>query len=235
MTPALLGALRREREARRPCVLATRLSDGTQRVVTLETLSEGAASDSLADAAGAALARGRSEVVEIGGEEHFLDLHLPPPRLLIVGAVHIAQSLAPLAGQAGIEAVVIDPRTHFATGERFPGVALVHEWPDEALDALAPDSSTAIALLTHDPKLDDPAIERALASPAFYIGTLGSARTHASRLDRLRSRGHGEAALARLRGPVGLAIGARTPEEISVSILAEIVAVRRGSPLGARP
>ena len=234
MTPDVLRALREERAARRPCVLVMRLGDGAQSLLTAASLERGEPSGPLETAARAALVHGRAETVAIDGEPHFLDPHLPPARLLIVGAVHVAQSLAPLAAMAGIAPVVIDPRAHFATEERFPGVALVREWPDDAIAALSPDRSTAVALLTHDPKLDDPAIEAALAGPSFYIGTLGSTRTHVARLARLRENGHGEAALSRLRGPIGLAIGARTPEEIAVSVLAEIVAVRRGSALGRR-
>ena len=234
MTPDVLQALQAARAARRPSVLVTRLADGTQFLFTAPSLGPGPFPGAIEAAARQTLAHGRPETVVIDGEPHFLDPHLPPARLLIVGAVHVAQSLAPLAALAGIAPVVIDPRSHFATEERFPGIELVRAWPDDAIDTLSPDRSTAIALLTHDPKLDDPAIETALAGPAFYIGTLGSTRTHAARLARLRERGHDEAALSRLRGPIGLAIGARTPEEIAVSVLAEIVAVRRGSRLGTR-
>ena len=234
MTPELLRALCAERAGRRPCVLATRLGDGAQRLLTAPFLTARTGTPgAIEEAARQVLARGRAETVAIDGAPHFLDPHLPPARLLIVGAVHVAQSLAPLASLAGIAPVVIDPRGHFATEERFPGIDLVREWPDGAIEALAPDGSTAIASLTHDPKLDDPALEKALEGPAFYIGTLGSTRTHAARLARLAEKGHDAAVLSRLRGPIGLAIGARTPEEIAVSILAEIVAVRRGAALGA--
>ncbi len=214
-------------------MLATRIVDGHQLLFDAGAL-EAARPGTLASHARATLDAGRSETVQVDDADWFLDLQLPPSRLLIVGAVHVAQSLAPLAALAGYVPVVIDPRAHFATPDRFPGIALRHEWPDEAIQALDPDEATAIALLTHDPKLDDPALERALGSAAFYIGALGSGRTHASRLARLRETGHGEAALGRVRGPIGLALGSRTPEEIAISILAEIIAVRRGAALGRR-
>jgi xanthine dehydrogenase accessory factor len=148
--------------------------------------------------------------------------------------VHIAQALVPMAAHLGIAVVVVDPRRSFATSERFPNVTISTMWPDEAMDELRPDARTAVVTLTHDPKLDDPALDRALHSPAFYIGSLGSRRTHAARLARLRALGHSEQALARIRGPVGLNLEAVTAPEIAVSILAELVAVRRGSTLGMR-
>ncbi len=154
---------------------------------------------------------------------HFALTLAPPQRLLIVGAVHVAQALAPMATQAGFAVTVIDPRRSFADSTRFPDVPVQVEWPDAALDALKPDTTTAIVVLTHDPKLDDPALLAALASPAFYVGALGSKRTHAKRVERLREAGIDESALARIRAPIGLAIGALTPGEIAVSILAEIV------------
>ncbi len=229
MNPALLAQLQARRGARAAAVLATRLPDGLQYL-----LPDPAAPASLQDAADAALARGRAETVALAGENWFLDVHLPPARLLLVGAVHVAQSLAPMAAAVGIVPTVIDPRTPFASAERFPGVALDLRWPDEAIAAAAPDRATAVVVLTHDPKFDDPALIAALRSEAFYLGVLGSRRTHAARLERLAAAGVDAQALARLRGPVGLAIGAATPAEIALSILAEIVAVRRHAALGAR-
>lgn len=158
----------------------------------------------------------------------FVHVHNPAMRLLIVGAVHIAQALAPLAVLSGYDVTVIDPRGAFATEARFPGIKLNHDWPDEGLTALAPDVRTAIVTLSHDPKLDDPALIAALRSPAFYVGALGSKRTHALRLDRLRDEGLSEAQVKRIRGPVGLSIGAVTPAEIALSILGQITCVRRG-------
>src|SRR5262249_35934930 len=152
-----------------------------------------------------------------------------PLRLVIVGAVHVAQPLAGMAGLAGFAVTIVDPRRAFATGARFPEQALVVGWPDAAIAELAPDARTAVVTLTHDPKLDDPALVAALASPAFYVGCLGSAKTHAARRTRLGAQGIAAAALDRLHGPVGVRIGARTPAEIAVSILAEIVAALRGA------
>ncbi|WP_395832160.1 XdhC family protein, partial [Elstera sp.] len=145
----------------------------------------------------------------------------------LVGAVHIAQAVIPMAQALGYAVTVIDPRQAFATPERFPGIALSTDWPDEALDALKPDSRTAIVTLTHDPKLDDPALTAALKSDAFYIGALGSRKTHTSRLQRLTEAGFTDADLQRIQGPVGLAIGAKTQAEIALSILAQITAMRR--------
>jgi xanthine dehydrogenase accessory factor len=227
MTPAVLAALLAAEAEGRAVVLATRLPDGAQVL-----LPDGAARSGLAEAAALALSEDRSRIAEIGRERWFLHVQAPAHRLVIVGAVHIAQALAPMAVAAGFAVTVVDPRRGFASTERFPGVALVHEWPDEAMDALRPDARTAVVTLTHDPKLDDPALDRALRGEAFFVGSLGSRKTHAARLARLGALGHGEDALARIRGPVGLAIGAVTAPEIAVSVLAEIVAVRRGAALG---
>lgn len=221
MTPETLAALSAAREEGRPVVLATRLPDGLQRI-----LPDGAYA-TLDEAAARALASDRSATVQADGETWFLHAHNPPLRLVVVGAVHIAQALVPMAMQLGFGVTVSDPRRAFATDERFPGVSVRTDWPDEALDALRPDSRTAVVTLTHDPKLDDPALDRALKSQAFYIGALGSRRTAASRAERLRALGHGEDALRRIHGPVGLDIGAVTAPEIAVSILAQIVAARR--------
>lgn len=159
----------------------------------------------------------------------FVAIHNPPPRMIVVGGVHIAQALMQMARLAGLDAVLVDPRDSFASSGRFPGETLIHEWPDEALEAQGLDARTAVVTLTHDPKLDDPAIETALRSEAFYLGCLGSTRTHAKRVERLRVAGFDEDALARIHAPVGLDIGARSPAEIAVAVLAEIVAkLRRG-------
>ncbi|MBO1326018.1 XdhC family protein [Acetobacter sp. TBRC 12305] len=191
-------------------------------------------------AAAHCLADGRATTTaDDSGQDWFVQPLTPPPRLLIVGAVHVAQHLAQMAALTGLAPVVIDPREALATQERFtglvPGQTLITDWPTEALEALKVDAMTAIATLTHDAKLDDPTLEAALASPAFYIGALGSRRTQASRLERLRELGFDEQALRRIRGPIGLAIGAVGAEEIALSILAEIVAVRRNAPLAAQP
>jgi xanthine dehydrogenase accessory factor len=153
---------------------------------------------------------------------------------MIVGAVHIAQILAPLAASLSYAVTVVDPRRAFANDDRFPGIALSHLWPDEAIEAQVPDARTAIVTLTHDPKLDDPALDLALHSDAFFVGALGSRKTHAARRSRLAAAGHSPETLARIRGPVGLALGAVTAPEIALSIIAEIVAVRRGAALARR-
>ena len=162
--------------------------------------------------------------------ETFVAIHNPPLRMIIVGAVHIAQALVPMARIAGYDPLLIDPRESFGSAERFPGETIRHDWPDEGVRVFGLDARTALVLLTHDPKLDDPALEQALSSDVFYIGALGSTRTHAKRVERLRERGHGDAAIARIHGPVGLDIGAAGPAEIALSILAEVTRVlRRGA------
>ena len=229
MTPETLARLQAARAAKRPVALLTRLSDGAQCL-----WPEDSAPGALAEAAQAALDEDAGRTVTLGGEPWFVHPHNPPARLVVVGAVHIAQALVPMALPLGFAVTVVDPRRAFATDERFGGaVALSTDWPDEAMDALGPDARTAVVTLTHDPKLDDPALDRALRSPAFYIGALGSRRTHAKRVARLQELGHGDAAIARIRGPVGLPIAAVTAPEIALSILAEIVAVRRGATLAA--
>ena len=245
MIPEILEALTAERGARRLAVLATRLPDGRQMLLSglddrlhAASGSVPAISDAthaaLARAASAAAASDRSQMVRIDDADWFLHVHAPPPRLLIVGAVHIAQVLAPLARSIDFAVSVIDPRASFATEARFPEAELVALWPDEALRSLAVDRHSAIVTLTHDPKLDDPALDVALRSPAFYIGALGSRKTQQSRRGRLRDLGFDDQAIGRLRGPAGLAIGAIGAAEIALSILAEIVAVRRGGPLAGR-
>ena len=225
MKAPTLQAVQDARSSGRPVVLATRLPDGEQVVLP------SADHPALNALARQALLLERSGTHDVDGVRWFLHAHNPPARIVIVGAVHIAQALVPLAAQLGYGVTVADPRRAFASDERFPNVTVSTDWPDEALDALRPDSRTAIVTLTHDPKLDDPALDRALKSEAFYIGALGSRKTHAKRLDRLRALGHGDEALARIRGPVGLNISAVTAPEIALSVLAQIVAVRRGSPL----
>lgn len=237
MTPETLESLARARAEHRPVVVATRIAPadaaGTQYL-----LPDPAAPGELNSAADAALAADRSRTLRIpggnAGGEWFLHVYNPPPRLLLVGAVHISQALAPLGAMLGFAVTLIDPRGAFASFERFPNVALSAAWPDEALDELLPDSRTAIVTLTHDPKLDDPALDRALKSPAFYIGALGSKRTHAARLARLAALGHSEGELARIHGPAGLSIDAVTNPEIALAILAEIVSVRRRAGAAAK-
>lgn len=194
----------------------------------LDVFVERADPGTVAGALEALSARGQAEVVlELGaGERCTVPLEIPA-RLVVVGAVHIAQALAPMAQLAGLEVLVVDPRTAFATAERFPGVALDRSWPDEALARAGLDRRAAVVALTHDPKLDDPAVAAALRSEAFYVGALGSRKTQSALRARLAEQGFGEIELARIHGPVGLAIGAATPGEIAASILAEVIACRR--------
>jgi xanthine dehydrogenase accessory factor len=176
----------------------------------------------------------QSRLIQTQAGPVFVEVWNPRLRLIVVGAVHAAQTLVPLAKLAGYEVTVIDPRTAFATPERFPSTTVLTVWPGDALDALKPDRHTAIVTLAHDPKIDDPALEKALHSDAFYVGALGSRRTHAKRAERLLQAGVDPVALARIRGPIGLAIGALTPAEIAISIMAEITAVLRRAPLASR-
>jgi xanthine dehydrogenase accessory factor len=229
MTPEVLAALEAAKSEKRPVVLATRLPDGEQRL-----LPDPSAPAALNAEAEKVLQADESGTVKLDGTDWFLHAHNPPLRLIVVGAVHIAQALVPFATQCGFAVVVVDPRRSFASDERFPNVTVSNAWPDEALDELKPDTRTAVVTLTHDPKLDDPALDRALKSRAFYIGSLGSRRTHAARLKRLRELGHGDNALQRIQGPVGLNLEAVTAPEIALSIIAELVAVRRGAPLPQR-
>jgi xanthine dehydrogenase accessory factor len=224
MTPATLERLQAAQAARRPVVLLTRLTNGAQRLWPEDSVAA-----TLAEAIEAALRDDRAATVVQDGESWFIHPQNPPPRMIVVGAVHVAQALVPMAAAAGFAVTIVDPRRAFATEERFAGQAtLVTEWPDDALAALVPDARTAIVTLTHDPKLDDPALDAALRSPAFYIGALGSRRTHGKRVDRLTEAGHGPDAIARIHAPVGLDIGAVTAPEIALSIVAQVVAARRG-------
>lgn len=239
MRAALLQRLQAIRALRRPVALVTDLATGMQCLVhnamvegdfgptehALHTVQQWL----LVDRSGLLANPEDDETAPL-----FVRSYTPSLRLLVVGAVHIAQSLVPMAVALGYAVTVIDPRTAFATPERFPGMVLDTRWPDTALTALAPDFRTAIVILSHDAKLDDPALVTALASPAFYVGALGSHRTHGRRLERLRAAGLEEAALARIHGPVGLDIGALTPAEIAVSILAEMTAIRYGKLAGHR-
>ena len=219
-----LRALATARLNGRPLVLATDVDNGEERLID-PTVAPKAPLDV---AARQAALKDKSGTAEIEGRSWFLNVFNPPLQLYVVGAVHIAQPLSRMAALSGFDVTVIDPRTAFATGERFPGLRLMTDWPDEALANIALDMRSAVVTLTHDPKLDDPALAAALRSPAFYVGALGSKKTHAARLGRLKAQGFDDAALARIHGPVGLDIEAQTPAEIAVSILAQIVARLRG-------
>ena len=222
----LLDRLVADRARGHPVALVTELSGGAQCLVyPVETHGDCPMGLNLVAAAREALRTDRSAVVADGGARYFIHVFSPPRRMAVVGAVHIAQVLVPMAALAGFDVTVIDPRRAFATDARFPMVTLSTEWPDEALGALRPDRRTAIVTLTHDPKLDDPALEVALRSDAFYIGALGSTRTHGQRLARLKELGFGDDQLARIHGPIGLRLGGRSPAEIAISIMAQITQV----------
>ena len=226
-----LNAILAARAAKRPTVLVSDLGSGEQRILYADAPQEAGLAPPLQEACLAALRADRARVLEDeGGSSLFLQVFSPPLRMIVVGAVHITQALAPMGALLGYEVTVVDPRRAFASDERFPGVAVDTDWPDDALRRLAPDQRTAVVTLTHDPKLDDPALGVALRSDAFYVGSLGSRRTHAARLERLRARGFDERTLRRIHGPIGLAIGARSPAEIATAVTAQITAALRESP-----
>ncbi len=225
-----LAALNEARRAGRAVVRAMDLGTGVE--IVMDPASD---TSPLGVAAAQAARADRSTTVELDGRRWFVAVYNPPLDLVIVGAVHIAQPLARMASLAGYGVRVIDPRTSFATPERFPDVRLSHDWPDEALARAPLGTRSALVALTHDPKVDDPALTAALRSNCFYIGALGSKKTHAARLARLRQDGFADEQLARICGPVGLDIGARSPAEIAISIMAEMTAHLRQDRAGATP
>lgn len=226
MKPAVFEQLLADRAAKRAVAVVTRLADGLQALVYEDDAAGelALAPEQLAEVR-RRLRGDRSGALESAAGELFARCYASAPRLVVVGAVHITQALAPMAAMAGFEVVVVDPRRAFATAERLPGVSVTTEWPDEALAHLGIDAWTAVVTLSHDPKLDDPALIAALKSNAFYIGALGSTRTHAKRLARLTEAGLGELT-GRIRAPVGLDLGGRSPAEIAVSILAQVIQAR---------
>jgi xanthine dehydrogenase accessory factor len=228
MRADLLAEINGERAARRAAILVTDIADGAQRLVREDQIG----ADPLAEVLGRHLASGKSGLVQAEGRTFFLTVQVPPVRLVVVGAVHISQAMAPMAAGLDLALTVIDPRTAFATPERFPGIALVAEWPDAALGRSVPplDRYCALAALTHDPKIDDPALMAALTAGCFYVGALGSRKTHAARVARLTEAGFGPEQIGRIRAPIGLPIGAVSPAEIALAVLAEIVAALRRAP-----
>jgi xanthine dehydrogenase accessory factor len=214
MKAEMVAALLDARQKRRAVALVTDLAGGGQRLVTRTHMKN----DPLADGLDEAFRFDQSGMQ--GG--HFVHIHNPPLRLAITGAVHIAQSVIPMAQAAGYDVTVIDPRGAFATGARFPGIDLKVEWPDEVLPGMGLDARTAVLALTHDPKIDDPALHLALKSDVFYIGALGSKKTQASRVERLAAMGFTDNQIARIHGPIGLPIGAKGAAEIAISIMAEM-------------
>lgn len=222
----ILRELNAEREARRPAIVITDTATGEQRLVKAKDI----AADPLRAELAKQLRMGKSGNVEVAGKKLFLNVYAPTAKLVIIGAVHISQALAPMARALDYDVAVVDPRTAFASAERFPDVKLIAEWPDVALPPLDVDRYTAFVAVTHDPKIDDPALLHAFAKDCFYIGALGSRKTHAKRAERLRAQGVSEADIARIHAPIGLDIGAVSPSEIAVSIMAEITAQLRLPP-----
>jgi xanthine dehydrogenase accessory factor len=227
----LLAALNEERSARRAAILVTELATGAQRLVKKGTVA--APAPFAAELDKRFLSGASGLVTADDGAQAFLTVSVPSPRLVIIGAVHISQALLPMAQIAGFDVTVIDPRTAFASPERFPADVLMAEWPQDALRERPLDAYTAVAAVTHDPKIDDFALESALKAGCFYVGALGSRKTHASRLQRLAVAGVSDADLARIRAPIGLDIGAASPAEIAVAVLAEVIAALR-KPGGGR-
>ncbi len=224
----LLKRLNKARAERRAAIAVTDTQSGEQRLVEAGE----AATDPLAEALAARFRSGRSGMLDDGVT--FLTVHVPPPRLVMIGAVHISQALSPMARLAGFDPLVIDPRTAFATPERFAGVPVIAEWPDEALKEQPLDAYTALAALTHDPKIDDMPIRTALETGCFYVGALGSRKTHAKRVERLMVAGLSTELIETIDAPIGADIGAQSPAEIAVAILAEIIVALRKGPASVR-
>ena len=223
MKLAVLHELNAERAARRPVILVTDTESGEQRLVKAADFAK----DPLRVELDKQLRMGKSANVEAGGKKLFFNVYAPTAKLVIIGAVHISQGLAPLARSLGYDVTVVDPRTAFASPERFPDIPLVAEWPDDVLPKLGMDRYTAFVALTHDPKIDDPALLHAFQRDCFYIGALGSRKTHAKRGERLKAQGAKDSDIARIHAPIGLPIGAVSPSEIAVAIMAEITAQLR--------
>lgn len=231
MDAKLLRELNAERAARRAAVLVTDLQDGSDRLVREGDEVEG----ELGEAVERAFRSGKSGIAEIGGHSLFLNAHLPPTRIVVIGAVHISQALAPMARIAGFDMVIIDPRTAFATDERFPDVTLHAQWPEDVLREHPLDAYTALAALTHDPKIDDYPLAAALRAGCFYVGALGSRKTHAKRVERLKEQGLTEAEIGPIHAPIGLDIAAASPAEIAVATLAQVIeALRKRDLAGGR-
>lgn len=228
MRPDTINNLLAAREAKRPVALVSNLDSGEQSLVYRDAVDGDLSLDNaIIDKARNALRDDKSGRVDADGTPLFVQVFNPPKRMVIVGAVHIAQPLVTLAQTSGYEVVIVDPRGAFATRDRFPGVTLSEDWPDSALEELNIDNRTAVVTLTHDPKLDDPALHVALRSEAFYVGALGSRKTHGRRVERLTEEGYSEDEIGKIHAPIGLAINAKSPAEIAISIMAQITQVLR--------
>jgi xanthine dehydrogenase accessory factor len=214
----VLTALNTERAARRAAIVITNVENGAQRLVK----SADIARDPMRAVLAERLRSSKSGMEDTAEGRVFLTVYVPAPQLIIIGAVHISQSLAPVGKLLGYDVTIVDPRTAFASPERFPDVKVIAEWPDKALPPLNVDRYTAFVSLTHDPKIDDPALIHALSRDCFYIGALGSRKTHGRRIERLKGQGLSDAELSRIHAPIGLDIGAVSPAEIAVAIMAQI-------------
>ena len=223
----LLQQLNEAKAGRNAAIIVTDLGDGSKRFVK----PDGAAADPLGVEIEKRLRSGKSGIVSIGETEYFIEAHVPPPRLVIIGAVHISQALAPMATTCGFDVTVIDPRTAFATPERFAGIDLIAEWPEEVLKGAPLDAFTALAAVTHDPKIDDFPLKSALDAGCFYVGALGSRKTHGKRCERLREQGFAQVQLDSIDAPIGMDIGAASPSEIAVAVLASIIENLRKPPI----
>jgi xanthine dehydrogenase accessory factor len=214
----ILTALNTERAARRAAIVVTNVENGKQRLIKAADVAK----DPLRPLLAERLRTGKSGMEETAEGNVFVTVYVPAPQLVVIGAVHISQALAPIGKLLGYDVTIVDPRTAFASPERFPDVKVVAEWPDKALPPLHVDRYTAFVALTHDPKIDDPALLHALSRDCFYIGALGSRKTHMRRVERLKAQGLSDAAIARIAAPIGLDIGAVSPAEIAVAIMAQI-------------
>ena len=224
MKDETLNLILSEKNNRNTIIVATEINSGEQIIINEENDTD--INNKILTAAKNNIIQGKSEVLEIGSNKWFINITLPPLRLVTVGAVHIAQPLAEIATISGYEVIIIDPRAAFANNQRFPDIKIINEWPEVALNELAIDNRTAVVTLTHDPKLDDSALNAALKSKAFYIGSLGSKKTHKARVERLKIANFTKDEINRIHGPIGLAIGAKSPQEIAISIISEIITIR---------
>ena len=224
MKDETLNLILTEKNNRNTIIVATDIISGEQLIISENNDSE--INNKILLAAKNNIMHGKSEVLEIDSKKWFINISLPPLRLIAIGAVHIAQPLAEIATISGYEVTIIDPRAAFANNQRFPDIKIINDWPEEAINNIGIDNRTAVVTLTHDPKLDDSALNAVLKSNAFYIGSLGSKKTHNARIQRLKKSNFSENEINRIHGPIGLDIGAKSPQEIAISIISEIISTR---------